>query len=160
VTVATDTEERATFLVVVDDTPESAKALRYAARLARRRGAQVMLMSILPEAEFLQWGDVQDMLAAEAQAAAEALLGRKAEEVREVSGLTPSVAVRQGKATDEVVRAIEADTSIKALVLAAAAKGAPGPLVSFFSGERAGNLRCVVMIVPGALDDETIDSLT
>lgn len=159
-TVATDTEERATFLVVVDDTPESAKALRYAARLARRRGAQVMLMSILPEAEFLQWGDVQDMLAAEAQAAAEALLGRKAEEVREVSGLTPSVAVRQGKATDEVVRAIEADTSIKALVLAAAAKGAPGPLVSFFSGERAGNLRCVVMIVPGALDDETIDSLT
>jgi nucleotide-binding universal stress UspA family protein len=155
-----DTEERATFLVVVDDTPESAKALRYAARLARRRGAQVMLMSILPEAEFLQWGDVQDMLAAEAQAAAEALLGRKAEEVREVSGLTPSVAVRQGKATDEVVRAIEADTSIKALVLAAAAKGAPGPLVSFFSGERAGNLRCVVMIVPGALDDETIDSLT
>jgi nucleotide-binding universal stress UspA family protein len=148
------------YLVVVDDTAESGSALRYASRRARGVGGNVVLLHVIPEQEFLQWGGVQDMIAAEAQEAAQALLSRKADEVFELSGLRPSMAVRQGKPTDQVAKAIEEDASIKALVLGAAAKGAPGPLVTFFSGERAGNLPCVVVIVPGGLDDEAIDRLT
>ncbi len=62
------------------------------------------------------------------------------------------------KAVDEV-GALLTENAIHTLVLGAAAKGAPGPLVSHFSGERAGNLPCVVVIVPGGLSPEAIDRL-
>jgi nucleotide-binding universal stress UspA family protein len=149
-----------TLLVIVDDTAESGSALRYAARRARATGSGVMLLHVMPKPEFLLSGGVQDLIAAEAEEAAQALLARKADEAHAIGGVRPSVAIREGAPTEEVAKAVEEDPSIKALILGAAAKGAPGPLVSFFSGERAGNLPCVVIIVPGALDAEAIDRLT
>lgn len=148
------------YLVVVDDTPEAKLALRYAARRAKAAGGSITLLHVIPEAEFMQWGGVQDMIAQEAQDAAQALLARVAEEVIAMTGLRPSVLIRQGKTTEEVGKAIADDETISALVLGAAPKGAPGPLVAHFSGERAGGLRCVVVIVPGALDNDAIDRLT
>jgi nucleotide-binding universal stress UspA family protein len=149
----------ATFLVVIDDTAESAAALRYAARRAKAAGGGVMLLHVMPKPEFLLSGGVQELMAAEAEEAAQALLARKAEEVIAIGGIRPALAVRQGKPTEQVAKVVEEDRSIRALVLGAAAKGAPGPLVSFFAGERAGNLPCVVVIVPGGLSDEAIDRL-
>ena len=119
-----------------------------------------MLLSVIAKPEFLLSGGVQDLMLAEAQEAAEALLARKAEEVVALGGSRPALVVRQGKPTEEVARVVEENRSIHALVLGAAAKGAPGPLVSFFSGEHAGNLPCVVVIVPGGLDIDAIDRLT
>lgn len=152
--------EAATYLVVVDDTDESVSALRYAAARARAVGGNVMLLHIIPKPEFLLSGEVQEMIAAEAEEAAQALLSRKADDVAAISGVRPALAIREGSPTDEVAKVIEEDSSVHALVLGAAARGAPGPLVSFFSGERAGNLPCVVVIVPGGLDAAAIDRLT
>lgn len=149
-----------TFLVVIDDTDESMAALRFAAGRAKTTSGQVMLLSVIPKPEFLLSGGVQELMAAEAVEAAEALLARKADEVFEMSGIRPSLQVREGKPTEEVAKTVEENRTIRALVLGAAAKGAPGPLVSFFSGEQAGNLPCLVIIVPGALDAEAIDRLT
>lgn len=146
------------YLVVVDDTDESALAMRYAAIRAKMTGGNIMLVHIVPKPEFLLSGGLQDMIAAEAQEAAEALLSRKADEVMTLSGQRPALVIREGKAVDEVGR-ILTENKVHALILAAAAKGAPGPLVSHFSGERAGNLPCVVVIVPGGLDPEAIDRL-
>jgi len=146
------------YLVVVDDTDESALAMRYAAVRAKMTGGNIMLVHIVPKPEFLLSGGLQDMIAAEAQEAAEALLSRKADEVMTLSGQRPALVIREGKAVDEVGR-ILTENKVHALILAAAAKGAPGPLVSHFSGERAGNLPCVVVIVPGGLDPEAIDRL-
>lgn len=146
------------YLVVVDDTDESALAMRYAAVRAKMTGGNIMLVNIVPKPEFLLSGGLQDMIAAEAQEAAEALLSRKADEVMTLSGQRPALVIREGKAVDEVGR-ILTENKVHALILAAAAKGAPGPLVSHFSGERAGNLPCVVVIVPGGLDPEAIDRL-
>ncbi|MBW7946593.1 MAG: universal stress protein [Sphingomonadaceae bacterium] len=146
------------YLVVVDDTDESALAMRYAAVRAKMTGGNIMLVHIVPKPEFLLSGGLQDMIAAEAQEAAEALLSRKADEVMTLSGQRPALVIREGKAVDEVGR-ILTENKVHALILGAAAKGAPGPLVSHFSGERAGNLPCVVVIVPGGLDPEAIDRL-
>ena len=46
-----------------------------------------------------------------------------------------------------------------ALVLGAAADGAPGPLVTHFAGE-VGALPVPLMIIPGSLDREAIDRLS
>ena len=146
------------YLVVVDDTDESALAMRYAALRAKMTGGNIVLAHVVPKPEFLLSGGLQDMIAAEAQEAAEALLSRKADEVMALSGQRPALLIREGKAVDEVSQMLT-ENNVHALILGAAAKGAPGPLVSHFSGERAGNLPCVVVIVPGGLDPDAIDRL-
>lgn len=148
------------YLLVVDGSEESERALRYAVRRAEAIGGQITLLYIIAPAEFVQWGGVQDMIAAEAQEAAESALSRAADHVRKLSGIMPSLVIRKGKLTEEISAVLEEDDDLSALVLGAASKGAPGPLVSHFTGERAGGLPVVIIIVPGSLGDEAIDQLT
>lgn len=148
------------YLLVVDGSEESERALRYAVRRAEAIGGQITLLYVIAPAEFVQWGGVQDMIAAEAQEAAEAALLRAADHVRKLSSIVPSLIIRKGKLTEEISAVLEEDDHLSALVLGAASKGAPGPLVSHFTGERAGGLSVVIIIVPGALGDEAIDQLT
>jgi nucleotide-binding universal stress UspA family protein len=82
-----------------------------------------------------------------------------AEQVHTESGIRPSVSVRHGQPTEEVLKALSEDSTVRALVLGAASKGSPGPLVAYFSGEAAGQLPCPVTIVPGGLDDEALERL-
>jgi hypothetical protein len=49
---------------------------------------------------------------------------------------------------------------IAALVLGAAASGAPGPLVADFTGHDAGKLPCPVMIIPGSMSEERLEQLS
>lgn len=148
------------YLVVVDDSPESRIAQHYAALRAAHVDARVTLLHVLPAAEFMQWGGVQELIQAQATAAAEALLAGVADGLFALTGQRPSVIVRQGEATAAIMETVAADPSIHALVLGAAPKGAPGPLVDFFAGERAGQLPCLVMIVPGGLSDARLAALT
>lgn len=148
------------YLLVVDGSPEGEKALRYAVRRAKNIGGQITLLYIIAPAEFVQWGGVQDMIAAEAQEEAENALARAADQVVALSGIMPSLLIRQGKLTEEILAVLDENRHLSAIVLGAAPKGAPGPLVSHFTGERSGSLSVVVIIVPGALDDERIDLLT
>ncbi len=148
----------ATYLVVVDDTPESRVALRYAALRAAHVGARLTLLHVMPKPEFMQWGGVQAAIEAEAQEKADALLSGIAEQCLEWTGARPSLIVRQGLATAAVLETVAADARIRAIVLGAAVKGAPGPLVSYFT-ERAGTLPCLVMVVPGGLDDARLAAL-
>ncbi len=150
-------ETRRNYLVVVDTTPESRLALRYAARRARQTGGRLALLTVLPPSDFVQWGAVQSAIEAETRAEAEAVLAGVAAEVTATYGLTPSVAVRRGRATDEVLAAIGDEGEVSALVLGAAAKGGPGPLVSHFTGDGAGALPCPLIIVPGGLGEPGID---
>jgi nucleotide-binding universal stress UspA family protein len=148
------------FLVVVDNTAECRKALRYAGLRARRTGARVRLLHVLEPPQFQQWGGVQEAIEAEAEEEARATLAETARAMEEAVGITPELRLRRGALADEVLAEISEDHSIRALVLGAAARGRPGPLVAFFSGERAGGLPCVVMIIPGAIEDADLDRLT
>ncbi len=149
-----------TFLVVIDGTDESRVALRYATLRAAHVRARVSLLHIVPPQEFMQWGGVQEAMEAEALAEAETLLAGIAQEAAAIGGVRPDFVVKRGEAGPVILDHVAGDPSIRALVLAAAAKGAPGPLVSFFSGERAGTMPCIVMIVPGGLEAERLESLT
>lgn len=134
--------------------------MRFAALRAAHVGARVTLLHTMPATEFIQWGGVQDLIEAEAKDKADTLLASVADELFVLSGQRPGMIVRQGEATASVLETVTADPSIKALVLGAAQKGTPGPLVSFFAGEHAGTLPCLVMIVPGGLDDARLADLT
>ena len=149
-----------TFLVVVDATPEGRVAMRYAALRAARLGGRLILLYVMPPTQFMQWGGVQAAMDAEAEDKAEALLATVADQVVEWTGDRPGVVIARGEPAAAILATVAADPSIHALVLGAAPKGAPGPLVAYFAGERAGTLPCLVMIVPGGLPEDRLEDLT
>ena len=91
---------------------------------------------------------------------AEALVAGAAGTLFEESGLKPAITVREGDGPKVIREMIAANKEIAALVLGAAASGAPGPLVAHFAGADAGTLTVPIMIVPGSLDREAIDRLS
>jgi nucleotide-binding universal stress UspA family protein len=148
------------YLVVVDDSPEAEVALRFAARRAVKTGGGVEILSILPPQEFMAFGGVQATIEAEALQHAEAIIAGAAGTLFEESGLKPAITLKQGDGPRVVREVIEGNPEIAALVLGAAASGAPGPLVSHFAGADAGKLAVPIMIIPGSLTGEAIDRLS
>jgi nucleotide-binding universal stress UspA family protein len=148
-----------TYLVVIDKSAESRIALHFAALRASHVGAKLALVHVVRTPEFMQWGGVQEAMAAEALAEAEALLVALADEAEGLAAARPATVVLHGESASAIREHVRSDPTVRALVLGAASKGAPGPLVSFFT-ENAGQLPCVVIIVPGGLDPERLESLT
>jgi nucleotide-binding universal stress UspA family protein len=153
-------ETAPTYLVVIDQSDESRVALRFAALRASHVGARVALVHVIAPPEFMQWGAVQEAMAAEAREEATALLASLADEAEALSGVRPATLILEGEAAPVIFDHVRGDVTVRALVLGAASRGAPGPLISFFTGERAGQLPCVVIIVPGGLEQERLESLT
>ncbi len=149
-----------TYLVVLDDTAEARVALRFAARRAAKTDGGVDILVMIPPAEFVQWGGVQAAMEEDARLRAEALVAQVAGELMEETGLRPSLSLETGEAIAIVRQALLSKPDVAALVLGAAAVGAPGPLVSYFTGTEAGKLPCPVMIIPGSLTDEALDRLS
>lgn len=149
-----------TYLVVIDDTPEAEVALRFAARRATKTGGNVEILSLIEPQEFIAFGGVQATIEAEARLHAEGLVTAAAGALLAESGLRPAITVRTGDGPRVIRELIEANHDIDALVLGAAATGAPGPLVAHFAGTDAGALPVPVMIVPGSLTAEQIDRLS
>jgi len=149
-----------TYLVVIDESPEAEIALRFAARRAVKTGGNVEILALIPKQDFVQWGGVQATIEEEARTRAEALVTGAAGTLLQESGIKPSITVQEGDAAKIVREMIKANPEIAALVLGAAATGAPGTLVTHFSGTDAGKLSVPVMIIPGSLDREGIDRLS
>jgi hypothetical protein len=149
-----------TYLVVIDETPEAEIALRFAARRAVKTGGSVEILALIPRPEFVQWGGVMATIEDETRRHAEGLVARAAGTLLSESGITPSITVREGDGPKVVREMIAANPDIAALVLGAAASGAPGPLIAHFAGTDAGALRVPLMIVPGSLDPDSLDRLS
>ena len=148
------------YLVVIDDSAEAEIALRFAAGRAAKTGGGLEIVTILPPQEFIAFGSVQATIEEEARAHAEGVVAAAAGALFAESGARPGITVREGDAP-QVIRAMLAENpDIAALVLGAAASGAPGALVSHFAGADAGTLPVPVMIVPGSLTPADIDRLS
>jgi nucleotide-binding universal stress UspA family protein len=145
------------FLVVVDKTPESRVALRYAARRAQHTSGRVTLLAIAAPPDFQQWRGVESIMEDEAHAEAEALVHAAAKTINELAGVIPELVIMQGRKNDCVSQVLKEDKDLSILILAASTnKGGPGPLVSMFA---TGTHPIPVTIVPGSLTDAAIDAI-
>ncbi|SHK35542.1 Universal stress protein family protein [Roseomonas rosea] len=148
------------FLVVVDDSPERAVALRYACLRARKSGGRVALLRITEPVGLQEWAGVGALMQEERRQEAEQLLSALGTQVQEITGGLPLLLIREGDAVEQVLSVLAEDPRISILVLATATEGGPGPLVTALSGRQAGRLRCPMTIVPGGLSDEELDRVT
>ncbi|SFI85597.1 universal stress protein [Aerobium aerolatum] len=151
---------RRKFLAIVDDTPESERAIAYAARRARSTGGAAVLLYVIEPGDFQHWLGVEQIMREEASAAAAAALAAQAAKVRERVGIEPELVVREGKPSEQIHKLIEEDQDIAILVLAAGnAKEGPGPLVASIAGKGAA-FPIPVTVVPMSISDEDIESFT
>lgn len=149
-----------TYLVVIDDTAEAEIALRFAARRAAKTGGSVEILALIPQPEFVAWGAVQATIESEARDHAEAVVKQAIDTLATENTLQPVIRVKQGDPVAAIRETLAENPDIGALVLAAAASGNPGPLVSHFAGADSGTLPCPVMIIPGSLTTEALDRLS
>ena len=146
------------YLVIMDETEEAAVALRFAAQRAERTGGAVHIVAVIPRQPFVAFGGVQATIEAEALARAEVLVTSAAGNLASESGRMPVISVRQGDG-EQVIRDYLAEhPEVSALVLGAAAEGAPGPLVAHFSTS-AGQLPCPLYVIPGGMSEADFERL-
>jgi nucleotide-binding universal stress UspA family protein len=149
------------FLVVIDETPECDRAVYFASRRALRTGASVIMLRVIEiHDRNQQWLGVADIMRAEAHEEANSVLDRHAARISSITGVTPERVIREGDKADEMLKLIDEDEDIAALILAAGTgKEGPGPLVSSLA-KTAGEFPIPVALVPGHLSDEDLDSMS
>ena len=147
------------FLVVVDKTEEMHVALRYAALRASHTGGKLALLAVAEPPGIQQFAAIEERMGEEAREEAEALLATLSAEVKDVCGSMPSLYLRSGKASEQLLALIDEEPSISVLVLGAGTgQEGPGPLITALI-TRAGKLRVPVTIVPGGLSEEQITAV-
>jgi nucleotide-binding universal stress UspA family protein len=149
-----------TYLVIIDESDEARLALRFAARRAAKTGGALHILSLIEQADFVAWGGVQATMEAEAREKAEELVRAAAGSIFDELGIQPQITIKKGEGGEIVREMLDEHPEIAALVLGAAAQGAPGPLIAHFTGVNAGSLRCPVMVIPGSLGEEALDELS
>ena len=147
------------YLVIMDETEEAARALRFASRRAMKTGGAVHILALVPRESFNAFGSVQATIEQEALDRAEMVASSAAGSIFAESGKMPVISVRTGDAQGVIKDYLAEHPEVAALVLGAAREGAPGPLVTHFSSH-VGGLPCPLFIVPGGLSDEDIDRLS
>lgn len=147
------------YLVIMDETEEALRALRFASRRATKTGGSVHILALVQRENFNAFGAIQATIEQEARDRAEMVASSAAGSLFAESGKMPVIAVKTGDAQTVIKEYLEEHAEVAALVLGAAADGGPGPLVTHFSSH-AGHLACPLFIVPGGLSDEDIDRLS
>ncbi|MCK8780331.1 universal stress protein [Rhizobium sp. NTR19] len=150
---------RRKFMAIIDGTPECEMAVHYAGRRAKNSNGGLVLLFVIPEGDFQQWLGVEQIMRAEAQEEAEAIMAKAAQRVRDTIGIDPEIVIREGNATEQINQLVEEDRDIAILVLAASStKEGPGPLVSAVAG-RGAAFPIPVTVLPDTLTGEEIDAL-
>lgn len=145
------------FLIIADDTPEFAKVLRLASKRAEKVGGSILMLHIIPPADFQHWTSVKDIMEEEAMEEAREQVAAHAQEIKRISGLDAETVIRKGKPEEVISEIVAEDHDIHLLVLGAEVDADPGPLVRSFREVLLNVLHMPVLVVPGNMTDEEID---
>ena len=148
-------------LVIADGTPEMEVALMYACSRSKKTDRKIILATFIEPLDVLTTQGVQEIMNNEAREEAELKLQKASSIVKEETGQTPILHIREGNPIDEIISLIEEEKNINVLVLAANndEKG-PGPIISALTTKEYSRFRIPIMIVPGNFTKEHIAQIT
>ncbi|NMW31413.1 universal stress protein [Altererythrobacter sp. RZ02] len=144
------------YLVIMDETAEARKALRFASHRAMASGGAVHILALVAKQNFNAFGAVQATIEQEAKDRAEVMASSAAGNLFSESGKMPTISVKTGEGHAVIKEYLAEHPEVAALVLGAAADGTPGPLISHFSSH-SGSLPCPLYVVPGSFTNDDID---
>ena len=143
------------YLVVVDDSNEFATSVDSAAGFANAENGYVALLNVIEPMLVQNWQNIEDRVRVEMREHAEEVIWNAAGHVVEANGNIPMVFIEEGERSDIIIKTIEENKNIVALVLASSSTSSkPGPLVSYFSGKGLAHLSVPLIIIPGHLGEQ------
>lgn len=152
---------KAKLLVCVSDNEHSRVALHFACRKALHTGCPIEILHIIEPTEYQNFFPVANVIQQEKREEAELLLSRFAEKAYEYAKITPSLMLREGMLGEEIVAAIEEDSSINMLLLGTAPDSpSRDSLLPWLASQLGKRLQIPMMIVPGNLTEQQIKELT
>ena len=148
------------YLVCVDAREESRTALRFACMKAAARAGNVTILHVLSPGDFQTLGAVAERMREEKLKEGETLLKSIADEAHQTFGIRPSILLREGQAGEEILTAAMEDPDITIVVLGIAREGSGrGTLAAWLSGQLGHKLLLPILMVPGNLTDQQLQSL-
>ncbi len=114
------------YLVIMDETEEALRALRFASRRAMKTGGAVHILALVPRENFNAFGAIQATIEEEARDRAEMVASSAAGSIFAESGKMPVISVRTGDAQGVIKDYLVEHPEVAALVLGAAREGGPG----------------------------------
>ena len=149
------------FLVIVDETPEMYKALRYAAQRSARNNGRVALLYTFDILEFSHWKAVEDIAEVESRDKAESKIKDIENFMTQFNQKKPKKFIMKGDRIQCIINFLNENKFISNLVLASSPnKSGSDPLISAFTGKFRSSLNVPVTISPPTLEEEEIDKLT
>lgn len=149
-------KRKGVFLVIVDMTEEFLVAVDYASQFANAEDGYVALLNVIEYSYVQNWKTVEDRVRSEMRGQAEQATWDAAGRVMENTHKIPMICIEEGDRVDLIIKTIEENNNIAALVLASANSSKPGPLITYFSGKGLSRLPIPLMIVPGHLEQLSI----
>ena len=149
----------AKYLVCVDSEPEAFVALRFACIKAAKRGGQVSVLYVMPDADVKALFSVADKMRSERTAEAEKLLEKLRNLALDFAGIAIDTILREGNVGDEILKYTMEDVDTNMLVLGVTQHGKKGKLSSWLASQLGDKLLIPLMLVPGNLTDQQIEEL-
>lgn len=147
------------YLVCVDGHEESKVALRLACMKAQARNGMVDMLHVVAPADFQTLGGVADRMREERREEGKELLKKLANEASAAYDVTPRILLREGSTGDEVVAAANEDPDVTMLVIGIVQSKSRGKLSAWLAGQLGHKLFTPLLMVPGNLTDQQLESL-
>ncbi|MCI5049639.1 MAG: universal stress protein [Rickettsiales bacterium] len=156
----TETTEKQKYLVCVANSDVSRKALRFACMKAAKRNISIDVLHVMPPIDVQTLQSVADKMLEEQRAEAEELLKSMADEAQELTGIKPTLLIRSGNPAEEILAQTQEDYFTNMLVLGVSPGSNSGRrVISWLSNHSGTKLLIPMMLVPGNLTDEQMESL-
>ena len=156
-------KEEKFILVIADGSKEMNVALQYACARSKKTNRKIMIANIIEPLDVLTTQGVTEIMQNEAREEAEKLLQQASSIVKESTGLTPVLQLREGEIIQELKSLIEEEKNINVLVIAAKYDENdkdPGPIINSLVSKEISNFRIPIMIIPGNFSKEHIALIT
>ena len=156
------TPTRTKYLVCVNDNDHSRVAVHFAYNKAAHSESIVELLTVVEPADFKSILSVADKIDNERREAAQELLQKFSNEAADWGkNITPSLQVREGDVSEEIMSAIEEDNFISMVILGTSPTSpGKGSLLPKLASELGNRLLIPMLIVPNNLTDHQIRELT
>ena len=150
-------------LVIADDSPEMEIALEYACARSKKTSRKIIIATFIKPLDVLTTQGVTEIMKNEAREAADKILQKAANHVKESTGEMPALAIREGETIIELKKLLEEEKNINVLVLAANSDPKnkdSNVIINSLVSQEIDNIRVPIMIVPGNFSKDHIALIT
>ena len=154
-------EKEYNFLVILDDSEEMFKALKYAALRSNRTGGRVILLYKFETLDFSHWKAVEDIAEVESRDYAKLKIKDYENYLMRYTDKEPKKYIMKGDRIECIIDFLSSNKFISNFVLSASpSSSGPGQLITAFTGKYRSKIKVPLTIIPSHLSEEEIDNLS